>query len=303
MGYDPRVIRAIQRIGRKRHEPGRYIVGELATGIVESGLRNLPGGDADSYGFRQQRESGYGRQSLSKQINNLYDEFHQYDKGQALGNLIADVQRPAAQYRGRYAQVLDQARKLAGGHIDPNETGGGVGSSQVSSQPSESSGSPNIFATLGALQLPYSQDNPNQQMLQQGWNMLAALQDRKAGASAPSSVEPASTGGGADAPASANGSPLYELFYKQDAWKNGQPIGAIPGHDDHLHAAANQRRIRYIARQAQKQGLSVRELGGFDPVDPVHAKNSYHYKNEAADIGGSPQQLSSFERWLRRRYF
>lgn len=101
-----KVINRIIRIGDRRGERKRYKRIALAISNVESHHENLPGGDADSYGFRQQRESIYGRQPLRKQINNLYNELHQLDHGQSPGELAADVQRPAAQYRGRYREVL-----------------------------------------------------------------------------------------------------------------------------------------------------------------------------------------------------
>jgi hypothetical protein len=203
MPYDPAVIRAIQRIGRKRNEPKKYVLGELATGIVESGLQNLPGGDADSYGFRQQRASIYGRQPLRKQINNLYDEFHQYDKGQPLGSLIADVQRPAAQYRGRYAQVLDRARALLG-HNGSDAGGVPITAAGANATPSAQPGV-NIFSTLAGLNAPMAQQNPAYEQLQRGWELLSQLQEQRSGANSP--VSSLGSIGGSYTPASGGGSP------------------------------------------------------------------------------------------------
>jgi len=187
--YDPAVVAAIRKIGQQRYgnDPKklrRYLLGQFATGIVESGLQNLSGGDADSYGYRQQRESIYGRQPLDKQINNLYDEFEQYDKGQTVGELAAAVQRPAAQYRGRYAQVIDQARKLAGG-------GGVSGAGQASmgaqmAPTSMQTGAPagagvgNVFDYFAA-STPTA--DPLQAQLQRGWQLLSQLQNQRTGGS------------------------------------------------------------------------------------------------------------------------
>jgi hypothetical protein len=98
--------------------------------LVESGLSNLSGGDADSVGFFQMRAgiwnrgayAGYGdhpelqlkwfldqaaavkRQRLARGLP--VDDPRQY------GEWIADIERPAAQYRGRYQLRLDEARAL-----------------------------------------------------------------------------------------------------------------------------------------------------------------------------------------------
>lgn len=100
--------------------------------LVESGLRNLNYGDADSVGFFQMRVSiwdqgeyaGY-QKSAELQLKWFLDQASALkekrmsegmggfgkDPG-AFGNWIADVERPAAQYRGRYQLRLDEARKL-----------------------------------------------------------------------------------------------------------------------------------------------------------------------------------------------
>src|ERR1044072_2569352 len=111
MSYDPAVIRAIERIGRKRKMGKEAILGALATGIVESGLQNLSGGDADSVNWRQERASIYGGDmSIANSVNRFYDEWLQHDTpGFNPGLTAANVQRPAEQYRGRYADVMDEA--------------------------------------------------------------------------------------------------------------------------------------------------------------------------------------------------
>ena len=91
--------------------------------LVESGLQNLPGGDADSVGFFQMRASiwnsgpyaGYAdRPEL--QLDWFLDHAEQVggrigDSG-GYGEWIANVERPAAQYRGRYQERLEEAREL-----------------------------------------------------------------------------------------------------------------------------------------------------------------------------------------------
>ncbi len=97
--------------------------------LVESGMRNLPGGDADSVGFFQMRASiwdqgeyaGY-RQAPKLQVKWFLDHAEAVKRDRlarglpmdekAYGEWIADVERPAAQYRGRYQLRFEEAREL-----------------------------------------------------------------------------------------------------------------------------------------------------------------------------------------------
>jgi cell wall-associated NlpC family hydrolase len=98
--------------------------------LVESGMQNLSGGDADSAGFFQMRAgiwdsgdyAGYPDHP-DKQLDWFLDHADAVRKqrvAQGLsvsdpkqyGNWIADVERPAEQYRGRYQLRLADAREL-----------------------------------------------------------------------------------------------------------------------------------------------------------------------------------------------
>ena len=119
------VLGAIRSIARRRGVSPMELKAAVATGLVESNLRNLPHGDQDSIGWRQERASLYRNPgNLTASINRFFDETGQV-KGKYgnAGDLAAAVQRPAAQYRGRYAQRGAEADRLirAGGG-----TGGGV---------------------------------------------------------------------------------------------------------------------------------------------------------------------------------
>ena len=105
-----------------------------------------------------------------------------------------------------------------------------------------------------------------------------------------------------------------ELFYDPlGAYKFGQRIAPIGGHSDHLHAApGNAQQTIQAIRLAQSLGLTVRENPFVDPVDPVHVKNSYHYRTfpgryqgrrvgEAFDASGSPQAMATLFRRLAPR--
>ena len=98
--------------------------------LVESGLKNLNFGDADSVGFFQMRVSIWNQGDYAgypddpkKQIDWFLDTAEQVKnqreaRGQSVtdpkqfGEWIADVERPAAQYRYRYQLQLDQANGL-----------------------------------------------------------------------------------------------------------------------------------------------------------------------------------------------
>lgn len=105
-----------------------------------------------------------------------------------------------------------------------------------------------------------------------------------------------------------------ELFYDPlGAYKFGQSIAPIGGHSDHVHAAfQNAQATIQAIRLAQSLGLRVSENPYVDPVDPVHVKNSYHYRTfpgqyngrrvgEAFDASGSPQAMATLFRRLRPR--
>lgn len=148
------VIAEILRQGRNK--PRRYVLAALATGKVESGFRNLKYGDADSRGWRQERASLYRNpNNLHASVRRFYQEAAQHDHGQNAGRLAADVQRPAAQYRGRYAQAMPTAKSILAGRATGGSSGGG-GGSRVQPQ-AQLSSTPNVaelLSTLGASDRP-----------------------------------------------------------------------------------------------------------------------------------------------------
>jgi hypothetical protein len=112
-----RIRDRIVSIGSRRGATKKEIKAALETGLVESNLQNLPGGDADSAGWRQERASIYkDPTNLDASIERFFDETKAVrDKYANSGDLAAAVQRPAAQYRGRYAQRSGEAEELLGG--------------------------------------------------------------------------------------------------------------------------------------------------------------------------------------------
>src|SRR4051812_21591943 len=96
------VIAEILRQGA--NQPRRRVLAAPTTGAVESGFRTLSGGDAASRGWRQERASLYkDPRNLKASVRRFYAEAAKHDRGQSVGALAADVQRPAQQFRGRYA--------------------------------------------------------------------------------------------------------------------------------------------------------------------------------------------------------
>jgi hypothetical protein len=135
MSYEPEVVAAIKRsIARKKATARPAKALELA-GLVETGLQHSKysqagSGDRDSVGFLQQRPSqGWGPAGESADID--ADQFleraialnNKGFKGSA-GQLAAAIQRPAAQFRGRYDQHSKEAEQIFNGVL---------GSSQVPS--------------------------------------------------------------------------------------------------------------------------------------------------------------------------
>lgn len=119
----------------------KFKLAALETGLVESGLRNLNYGTGDSKGWRQERTSIYGPSATNVRasVARFRDEFLQhYTPGETAGQVAADVQRPAAQYRGRYQQARPQALQIL------QQTGGVGGVSQAPGYSSTSTSVPGV---------------------------------------------------------------------------------------------------------------------------------------------------------------
>lgn len=125
------VLSRILKIGRQKGASPKQIKAAIETGLVESNLRNLAGGDADSAGWRQERASLYANPTnLNASIGRFFDETAKVNGqfGRA-GDLAAAVQRPATQYRGRYQQNSAQADALMRSLGGQNGSAGATSSS------------------------------------------------------------------------------------------------------------------------------------------------------------------------------
>lgn len=110
------ILAQIKRIGAQRGASPKEIKAAIETGLVESNLSNPAGGTADSGGWRQERRSLYkDPTNVAASINRFFDETGRVRSRYArAGDLAAAVQRPAAQYRGRYQGVSGRAAALMG---------------------------------------------------------------------------------------------------------------------------------------------------------------------------------------------
>jgi NlpC/P60 family len=119
----------------------------VMAGLVESNLRNVPlgDGDADSAGFFQMRVSIWNRGPYAGYADRPELQLNWFlDKAEAVkregrgsndpggyGEWIANVENPAAQYRGRYQLRLEEARSLLKEGMGSRRNGGGGGDDGV----------------------------------------------------------------------------------------------------------------------------------------------------------------------------
>lgn len=313
-----RVLNAILRIGRRRRESPKEIKAAVETGLVESGLRNLRRGDADSLGWRQERASLYRNPlNLGASINRFYDETSrvQNQYGTA-GALAAAVQRPAAQYRGRYQQVSGRAQQLL---RDGGGAGAGGGTSLLPGFQSVQLGHKTAFdqagfekaqraalvggliaRTRGTNSILFRSGLLSTQRPDPADFTSSSLTSRLVTAARPATVSKSEKGIHVKGP-------LLELFWqgaKGIDVKNGQivPQGFVEGHTDHVHVAAHPREVVRLGKIAQQMGLHVGENPHFGGVAPVHAKNSYHYRKEAIDVSGPANLMALFAHRVARIY-
>jgi murein DD-endopeptidase MepM/ murein hydrolase activator NlpD len=112
-GIDGSVAQQVYEVGKRMGVSYKFMLAAFMTGIVETHFQNLPGGDADSAGWRQERKSLYpDPTNVPHSAKRFFEECASLDHGQTAGELAADVQRPAQQYRGRYEEERVKAVAL-----------------------------------------------------------------------------------------------------------------------------------------------------------------------------------------------
>lgn len=133
------VLKTVLRVGKQTGASPKEIKAAVETGLVESNLTNPSGGDADSAGWRQERASLYSNPTnVAASAKRFFQETHAV-KGKygSAGALAAAVQRPAAQYRGRYQQRSGDAESI----LSQLGAGGGGGGSSSSTTTTSSNAS------------------------------------------------------------------------------------------------------------------------------------------------------------------
>jgi cell wall-associated NlpC family hydrolase len=133
-------------MGRQAHKAGLPAELPVMAGLVESGLKNVNYGDRDSLGFFQMRTSVWNQGEyagfanhpelqlkwfLNEAIGVRRERIAEGDASygndpNTWGEWVADVERPATEYRGRYQLRLDDAESLLkqGGANAPPGGGG-----------------------------------------------------------------------------------------------------------------------------------------------------------------------------------
>ena len=67
--------------------------------------------------------------------------------------------------------------------------------------------------------------------------------------------------------------------------------------------SATQRDLISLGKIAEEHfGLTVGENPWFGGVNPVHVKDSYHYRGLAIDVSGDPKKMLAFDRYVAKRY-
>lgn len=130
-----RVATTIYRRGRRKHVKRKSLLAAIETGLVESGLRNLPGGSGSSVGWRQEISS-YGSRRRRMNVAGGADRFFDEIKAKggsrhfgSAGQVAQAVQRSA--YPGRYDQQAKQAKDILRWLERTGGSGGGAGSHVV----------------------------------------------------------------------------------------------------------------------------------------------------------------------------
>ena len=150
-GEQRKVLNAIHRGAQKAGASPKEIKAAIETGLVEANLTNPTGPptDHDSQGWRQERQSLYPNPTnLEASVQRFFKETRAVrDKYGNAGDLAAAVQRPAAQYRGRYGERSAEAQAL----LD-SLTGGGA--SSPAAAPVEGSDPTSVATDPAAVQQP-----------------------------------------------------------------------------------------------------------------------------------------------------
>lgn len=307
MGYakNPIALRII-KIGRRRHEPRRLIVSALATGLVESRLRNLKGGDADSAGWRQERAQYYKNPTNVKaSINRYYDEAKTDVPGGAsksnlkkysVGQISQYIQ--ASAFPGRYSQVAPEARKIlkqitkstgmASGGSPSAPRGryvpGAPGGATVKTIPGKSFDAERQAAALDLIRHRFDPGAFISYAKQ-----VQGLQDVPTRHIRTSIPGQPGTRASVKSPKTTTKAPLPGKE-RVGKWEKKYHVPATRLGGTHLYGSAVD-----IGRKVAKMfGLTVTSTN-----TGSHVSGSYHYSNRAVDISGSPAAMKKAFKYIQ----
>jgi hypothetical protein len=279
----------------------------VETALVESNASNPSGGDADSAGWRQERRSLYPNPTnVTASADRFFREAAAV-KGKygTAGALAAAVQRPAAQYRGRYQAVSGKADQILA-QLGKSTPSRGSSSRTVTTSVPGSTTTDKKAAVVAAL---LSHPKPGSLMKAVQANIASGQYTTTTpGTSSTTTTKlKAAAKGKMDGGFAKRHSPLKEEFWQGAGGidvKNGKrvPQGFVEGHQDHVHVAAGPKTVVELGKLAQKMGLHVGENPHFGGVAPVHAKNSYHYRGEAIDVSGDAKLMRKYASKVAQLY-
>lgn len=128
-GLSPNQTRVAEKFlasGVKQQATKKQLLSGIETGLVETNLHNLAGGEGTSVGVRQETASSYpdvNRRNVRAAGTRFFSEAKAADVGQSAGTLAQDVQRSA--FPGRYAQVQGQAKPILRAYVHRVKKAGG----------------------------------------------------------------------------------------------------------------------------------------------------------------------------------
>jgi hypothetical protein len=161
----PQIAIRIYLVGRVMKMTPRQIITAYDVAYMESKMKNIYGGDATSRGIYQQQnfspwtDGGRNRNNIIDTTISFFLQLRQYDHGQSIVDLAADVQRPKEEYEDLYAPELGKAVDLYAKTSQLLGTAAGVKSVQ-SLQGVEINGSGLDSLSLGAACSGFSATGP-----------------------------------------------------------------------------------------------------------------------------------------------
>lgn len=139
-----KIVDQIVKVGKEMGMSDADITAAIATGLVESELRDLDGGDRDSDGVFQQRPSqgwGSAEDTVEQDARDFYEKYRETDPNLSAGERAQAVQRSA--YPDKYGQRMDEAATL----YQESQARANTGTNGSSSSSSSSSGVQQVAVT------------------------------------------------------------------------------------------------------------------------------------------------------------